>query len=71
MYYLEPNRAGSHGIVRQYCRYCLLGVNYLMVGVAELPWALGRRSAGREDVIRITREVIDKVGLNQLLVPYQ
>jgi hypothetical protein len=26
---------------------------------------------GPRGVIRITREVIDKVGLNQLLVPYQ
>jgi hypothetical protein len=33
MHYLEPSRAGSHGIVRWCCRYCLLGVNYLMVGV--------------------------------------
>jgi hypothetical protein len=71
MHYLEPNRAGSHGIVRWYCRYCLLGVNYLMVGTAELPWALGGRSAGREGVICITQEVIDKAGLNRLLVPYQ
>jgi hypothetical protein len=39
-----------------------------MVGVAELPWALGGHSVGREDVICIMWEVIDKVGLNWLLV---
>jgi hypothetical protein len=65
------NRAGSHGIVWWYCRYCSLGVNYLMVSAAELPWALSGHSAGRGGVIHITWEVIDKVGLNRLLVPYQ
>jgi hypothetical protein len=35
-----------------------------------MPWALGWRSAGR-GVIRITQEVIDKAGLNRLLVPHQ
>jgi hypothetical protein len=71
MNYPEPNRAGSHGIVRRCCRYCLLDVNYLMVGPAELPWVLGRCSAGQEGVIHIMQEVIDKAGLNRLLVPYQ
>jgi hypothetical protein len=42
-----------------------------MVSVAELPWALGGCSVGREGVIRIMQEVIDKAGLNWLLVPYQ
>jgi hypothetical protein len=42
-----------------------------MVSAAELPWALSGRSTGREGVIHITQEVIDKTGLNRLLVPYQ
>jgi hypothetical protein len=42
-----------------------------MVGAAELPWVLGGCLVGREGVIRIMREVIDKAGLNRLLVPYQ
>jgi hypothetical protein len=35
-----------------------------------MPSAL-ERAAGREGVIRITRGVIDKAGLNRLLVPHQ
>jgi hypothetical protein len=42
-----------------------------MVSAAKLLWALGGYSAGQEVVIRITWEVIDKAGLNRLLVPYQ
>jgi hypothetical protein len=41
-----------------------------MVGAAKLPWALSGRSVGQEGVIHIMQEVIDKAGLNQLLVPY-
>jgi hypothetical protein len=36
-----------------------------------MPWALGLSLCGLRGVIRITREVIDKAGLNRLLVPYQ
>jgi hypothetical protein len=74
MYYPEPNRAGSHGtsgvgfvIVLSVC-YVLLITCCLAEDNAVGAWLTLR---GPRGVIRITQEVIDKVGLNWLLVPHQ
>jgi hypothetical protein len=74
MHYLELNRAGSHGIVRRGSRYCL-AVRYVSLITccsakddAVGAWLVLR---GPRGVIRVTQEVIDKVGLNRLLVPLQ
>jgi hypothetical protein len=71
MYYPEPSRAGSHGTS---------GVGVVIVHYVSLITcrsadddAVGARLTlcGPRGVIRITREVIDKAGLNRLLDPYQ
>jgi hypothetical protein len=74
MYYPEPNRAGSHGtsgvgvIIVLSVRY----VSFITCWSAEDD-AMGARLMLHRprDVIRITREVIDKAGLNRLLDPHQ
>jgi hypothetical protein len=74
MYYPEPNRAGSHGtsgvrvVIVFVCRY----VSLITCWSADVD-AVGARLLfrGPRGVIRITREVIDKAGLNRLLDPYQ
>jgi hypothetical protein len=45
-------------------------VNYLLFGLM-MPMGARGFLCGPRGVIRITREVIDKAGLNWLLVPYQ
>jgi hypothetical protein len=74
MYYLEPNRAGSHGTSGMGV-VIVLAVRYVSLITC---WsveddAVGARLMlrGPRGVIRITREVIDKAGLNRLLDPYQ
>jgi hypothetical protein len=74
MNYPGPSRAGSHGtsgvgvvIVLSVCY-----VSLITCWSAE-DNAVGTRLTlhGPRGVIRITQEVIDKVGLNWLLVPYR
>jgi hypothetical protein len=74
MNYPEPSRAGSHGTS---------GMGFVIVLIVHYMSLITCRSA--EDnavgarltlhrprgVIHITQEVIDKAGLNWLLVPYQ
>jgi hypothetical protein len=74
MNYPELNRAGSHGtsgvgvvIVLMFC-YMSLITCCLAKDDAVGTWLMLR---GPRGVIRITQEVIDKAGLNRLLVPYQ
>jgi hypothetical protein len=74
MYYPELNRAGSHGtsgmgfVIVLNVRY----VSLITCGLAKDD-AVGTRLAlcGPRGVIHITQEVIDKAGLNRLLVPHQ
>jgi hypothetical protein len=74
MNYPEPSRAGSHGtsgvgvIIVLVVRY----VSLITCWSADVD-AVGARVVvrGPRGVIRITREVIDKAGLNRLLDPYQ
>jgi hypothetical protein len=74
MYYPELNRAGSHGtsgvgvVIVLSVRYVLLITCWSADGDA-----VGARLTlrGPRGVICITREVIDKAGLNRLLDPYQ
>jgi hypothetical protein len=73
MNYPEPSRAGSHGtsgvgVVIVLGRY----VSLITCCSADVD-AVGARVVvrGPRGVIRITREVIDKAGLNRLLDPYQ
>jgi hypothetical protein len=74
MYYPGPNRAGSHGtsgvgvVIVLSDRY----VSLITCWLADDD-AVGARLMlhGPRGVIRITREVIDKAGLNRLLDPYQ
>jgi hypothetical protein len=73
MYYPEPNRAGSHGtsgmgvIIVLSVRYVSLITCCSAKDDAMGAWLTLRRP---RSVIRITWEVIDKAGLNRLLVPY-
>jgi hypothetical protein len=74
MHYPELNRAGSHGtsglgvVIVLSVRYVLL----ITCWSADVN-AVGARLTlrGPRGVIRIMQEVIDKAGLNRLLVPYQ
>jgi hypothetical protein len=74
MYYPEPNRAGSHGtsgvrvVIVLSVRYVLLITYGSTEDDAVCAWLV---LCGPRGVICITREVIDKAGLNRLLVPYQ
>jgi hypothetical protein len=74
MYYPELNRAGSHG-TSGVGFVIVLSVRYMSLitcGLAEDD-AVGTQLTLRRlrGVICIMREVIDKVGLNRLLVPHQ
>jgi hypothetical protein len=74
MYYPEPNRAGSHGtsgvgvVIVLVVHYVSLITCWSADDDAVGAWLTLR---GPRGVIRITREVIDKAGLNRLLDPYQ
>jgi hypothetical protein len=74
MNYPELSRAGSHGTsgVGVIIVLCVRYVSLITCWSAEVD-AVGARLTlcGPRGVIRITREVIDKAGLNRLLVPYQ
>jgi hypothetical protein len=74
MNYPEPNRAGSHG-TSGVGVVIVLNVHYvsLITCCSAKDNAMGAQLVLRRPrgVIRITREVIDKAGLNRLLVPYQ
>jgi hypothetical protein len=74
MYYLEPNRARSHDtsdvgfVIVLIVRYVSLITCWSADDDAVGAQLTLRRPRG---VICITREVIDKAGLNRLLDPYQ
>jgi hypothetical protein len=74
MNYLEPNRAGSHGTISMGV-VIVLSDRYvsLITCCSAKDDAVGARLTlrGPRGVICITWEVIDKVGLNRLLDPYQ
>jgi hypothetical protein len=74
MYYPEPSRAGSHGTSGVEV-VIVLRVHYmsLITCCSADDDAVGAMvvTPRAESVIRITQEVIDKAGLNRLLVPYQ
>ena len=74
MNYPEPNKAGSHG-TSSVGVVIVLGDRYvsLITCCSAKDDAVGARLTlcGPRGVIRITREVIDKAGLNRLLDPYQ
>jgi hypothetical protein len=71
MYYPEPSRAGSHGTSG-------MGVVIVLDVSLITCWSAKDDAVGAwltlrgpRGVICITREVIDKAGLNRLLDPYQ
>jgi hypothetical protein len=74
MKYPEPSRAGSHGTSGMGV-VIVLRVHYvlLITCCSAGDDAVGTQLMlhGPRGVIRIMWEVIDKVGLNRLLVPYQ
>jgi hypothetical protein len=74
MNYPEPSRAGSHG-TSGVGVVIVLSVHYvsLITCCSAKDDAVGARLmlCGPRGVIHIMQEVIDKVGLNRLLVPYQ
>jgi hypothetical protein len=74
MNYPEPSRAGSHG-TSGVGVVIVLVVHYvsLITCCSADVDAVGARVVvrGPRGVIRITRVVIDKAGLNRLLDPYQ
>jgi hypothetical protein len=74
MNYPEPSRAGSHGTsgVGVVIVLCVHYMSLITCWLADDD-AVGARLMlrGPRGVIRITWEVIDKAGLNRLLVPYQ
>jgi hypothetical protein len=74
MYYPEPSRAGSHGTSGVGVVIVLVVCYVLLITCCSADVnAVGARVVvrGLRGVIRITREVIDKAGLNRLLDPYQ
>jgi hypothetical protein len=72
MNYPEPSRAGSHGTSGVGVVLVVRYVSLITCCSADVD-AVGARVVvrGPRGVIRITREVIDKAGLNRLLDPYQ
>jgi hypothetical protein len=74
MNYPEPSRAGSHGTSGMGV-IIVLSDRYVSLNTccSAKDDAVGTQLTlrGPRGVIRITREVIDKAGLNRLLDPYQ